>query len=364
MSQCKYYTIVTTLGLNKIQSKSRNNEVVRLTHMGFSGDENGSYVEPDMSATSLPNQWAKIALERHPDEGFIGGGATITNKAEEHKGKFITLVGIYDDEDDLIFITSTISMEMARDSSVVSSYPIDIFTVLDNASSVVVVTDTSITHPTHEELNNALNELYKEVTKAATTTKSGIIELATQEEVDLGEDEYRAITPKTLNESVLAKRLRDVSDIVDTLGAAVQMWLGDVVPNTHTELDGKSFDKAQFPIMATLFPSGVLLDTRGMVLKHINGEREVLSYEADQNKAHDHAFSGSGSAHYNDTVANRYLYRFGDCNNKHKYSVYGHSGNVNSTNSLSMTISGTTASNGGDQATVRNIGVKFIIRKA
>lgn len=154
MSDVKHFTIVTTRGFEKIQSKYQNNETVNLTHMGFGGTN--EYTAPNVSAIAVPNQWAKIPLERHPDTGFIGGGATITNQ-DEYKGQWIANVGIYDEDDELIIISATPLIEMSLDSSVVASYPIDIFTVLDNTVNVIVVTDTSITHPTHDELNAAIN---------------------------------------------------------------------------------------------------------------------------------------------------------------------------------------------------------------
>lgn len=153
MSEVKHYTIVTARGLEKIQSKYQSNKAVNLTHMGFGGIN--QYTAPNESATTVPNEWAKIPLERHPDTGFIGGGATLTNK-DEYKGRWIGNVGIYDEDDELIIIAATPLVEMALDSSVVASYPIDIFTVLGNASNVTVVTDTSITYPTHDELNAAM----------------------------------------------------------------------------------------------------------------------------------------------------------------------------------------------------------------
>ncbi len=48
----------------------------------------------------------KNTLERHPENGFIGGGATIENIGE-YRGQWISNVGIYDEDDELILITST-----------------------------------------------------------------------------------------------------------------------------------------------------------------------------------------------------------------------------------------------------------------
>ncbi len=64
---------------------------------------------------------------------LLRGGATIENIGE-YRGQWISNVGIYDEDDELILITSTPLVEVSQDASVVASYPIDIHTVLDNAS--------------------------------------------------------------------------------------------------------------------------------------------------------------------------------------------------------------------------------------
>ena len=156
MNEVKHYTIVTTRGLEKIQAKYQASQTVNLTHMGFGGAN--EYIAPNAAATIVPNQWAKVPLERHPDDGFIGGGATVTNK-EEYKGHWLGSVGIYDEDDELILIAATPLVEISLDESVVASYPIDLYTVLDNASSVIVITDTSMTYPTYDEMNDAINKL-------------------------------------------------------------------------------------------------------------------------------------------------------------------------------------------------------------
>ncbi len=70
MSEIKHYTIVTTRGLEKIQAAYHINQTVNLTHMGFGGIE-VSMLPLTPAAIIVSNQWAKIPLERHPENGFI-----------------------------------------------------------------------------------------------------------------------------------------------------------------------------------------------------------------------------------------------------------------------------------------------------
>ena len=184
MNEIKHYTIVTTRGLEKIQAKYQTDQTVNLTHMGFGGT--GEYIAPNAAATVVPNQWAKVPLERHPDTGFIGGGATVSNK-KEYKGHWLGSVGIYDEDDELILIAATPLVEISLDESVVASYPIDLYTVLDNASSVVVVTDTSMTYATHDELNTAIESVEKKIPLAASA-----------EDVAEGLDGEVWVSPETL----------------------------------------------------------------------------------------------------------------------------------------------------------------------
>lgn len=83
---------------------------------------------------------------------------------------------------------------------------------------------------------------------------------------------------------------------------SIEMYVGEVVPPTHTELDGKSFDPLIYPKMGALFPSGKLPDTRGMMLKHAPDGRVVLSFEAEAVKAHSHTAEQSPHAHGRGTM--------------------------------------------------------------
>ncbi|HHP0469595.1 TPA: recombinase family protein [Vibrio harveyi] len=200
MANEKYYTIVTKRGKEKIQDYYRKNKTLPLTHMGFGGidGDDANYLRPSVEMTVVPGEWARIGIERKSDEGFIGGGATIENKVDEYKGKWICNVGIYDEDGELILISAYRPLLVDPEESIVSSYPINIQSVLANAEHVVVQTDTSITHPTHDEMNQALEELDNKLSKYATTDAAGLIELATPQEVSTGEDAKRAVTPATL----------------------------------------------------------------------------------------------------------------------------------------------------------------------
>ncbi|AUR98985.1 hypothetical protein NVP1259O_23 [Vibrio phage 1.259.O._10N.286.48.F4] len=97
-----------------------------------------------------------------------------------------------------------------------------------------------------------------------------------------GDAETFNVSLSTIYEYILDKK-------GDIKTGCIEMYTGEIVPNTHTELDGKTFDPLIFPMMGALFPSGVLPDTRGMVLKHAPDGRSVLSFEDENIKSHSHS---------------------------------------------------------------------------
>lgn len=54
-------------------------------------------------------------------------------------------------------------------------------------------------------------------------------------------------------------------------------------------MQGQSFDKSVYPLLAKAYPSGVILDMRGWTIKGTPASgRAVLSQEMDGNKSHTH----------------------------------------------------------------------------
>ncbi|EAP9794662.1 tail fiber protein [Salmonella enterica] len=72
------------------------------------------------------------------------------------------------------------------------------------------------------------------------------------------------------------------------VGAAIA-WPSDATPAGYALMQGQSFDKSAYPLLAIAYPSGVIPDMRGWTIKGkpISG-RAVLSQEMDGNKSHSH----------------------------------------------------------------------------
>ncbi|EDY4002124.1 tail fiber protein [Salmonella enterica] len=72
------------------------------------------------------------------------------------------------------------------------------------------------------------------------------------------------------------------------VGAAIA-WPSDATPAGYALMQGQTFDKSAYPLLAIAYPSGIIPDMRGWTIKGkpISG-RAVLSQEMDGNKSHSH----------------------------------------------------------------------------
>ncbi|EGA0693342.1 hypothetical protein H4741_000164 [Salmonella enterica] len=66
-------------------------------------------------------------------------------------------------------------------------------------------------------------------------------------------------------------------------------WPSDAIPAGYALMQGQTFDKSAYPLLAIAYPSGVIPDMRGWTIKGKPASgRAVLSQEMDGNKSHSH----------------------------------------------------------------------------
>ncbi|ECI3705570.1 phage tail protein [Salmonella enterica subsp. houtenae] len=66
-------------------------------------------------------------------------------------------------------------------------------------------------------------------------------------------------------------------------------WPSDTIPAGYALMQGQTFDKNAYPLLAIAYPSGVIPDMRGWTIKGKPASgRAVLSQEMDGNKSHSH----------------------------------------------------------------------------
>ncbi|ELK8489325.1 prophage tail fiber N-terminal domain-containing protein [Salmonella enterica] len=75
---------------------------------------------------------------------------------------------------------------------------------------------------------------------------------------------------------------------LNPVGSAIA-WPSDATPAGYALMQGQSFDKSAYPLLAIAYPSGVIPDMRGWTIKGKPASgRAVLSQELDGNKSHTH----------------------------------------------------------------------------
>ncbi|EJN8732038.1 prophage tail fiber N-terminal domain-containing protein [Salmonella enterica] len=72
-------------------------------------------------------------------------------------------------------------------------------------------------------------------------------------------------------------------------------WPSDVTPAGYAIMQGQTFDKSTLPLLAIVFPSGVIPDMRGWTIKGKPEGRTVLSQEQDGIKSHAHTASAAAT---------------------------------------------------------------------
>ena len=112
-----------------------------------------------------------------------------------------------------------------------------------------------------------------------------------RKEANLADVNDKAKARKSLELGELAVLSRS-----DVLPVGVPLpWSTNIPPAGWAIMQGQSFDKVAYPLLAIAYPSGVIPDMRRRTIKGKPDGREVLSYEDDGNKSHSHTASASST---------------------------------------------------------------------
>lgn len=133
----------------------------------------------------------------------------------------------------------------------------------------------------------------------ATEQVAGIAKVATCEQVETGTNDSAFLTVKKFLYAL------DVTQVIDKLvnnlwlklaarifpvGAAIP-WYTDTAPSGFAMMKGQAFNKATYPQLAAVFPTGVLPDMRGRAaVGKLDGET-VGAFERGEIKSHNHSGS-------------------------------------------------------------------------
>lgn len=116
----------------------------------------------------------------------------------------------------------------------------------------------------------------------ASLTESGITKLSNAINSD---DDFIAAT------SSAVKKAYNIANTAMELLLPVGIphpWPSDIIPMGYVAMVGQSFDKSRYPRLALAYPSGIIPDMRGWVIKGGPVNRTVLSTELDNIKGHTH----------------------------------------------------------------------------
>lgn len=123
-------------------------------------------------------------------------------------------------------------------------------------------------------------------------------------------------------------------------------WPSDTLQSGYAFMQGQTFDKATYPLLAIAYPSGVIPDMRGQTVKGKPAAgRAVLSQEQDGNKSHNHGATASSTDlgtkttsafDYGTKTSSTFDYGTKTTNttgnHDHTQPVFGHNGSSNQKN--------------------------------
>ncbi|ECY1099621.1 tail fiber protein [Salmonella enterica] len=138
--------------------------------------------------------------------------------------------------------------------------------------------------PTKKQLLDAIKTIVGNEVPAASTTQAGIVRLSSATDSD---SETEAATPKAIK--ALAEQCQNMITGAVVPAGIPFPWPTDTPPAGWAIMQGQSFDKSAYPLLATAYPDGVIPDMRGWMIKGKPASgRAVLSQEQDGNKSHSH----------------------------------------------------------------------------
>lgn len=230
----KYRALFTTLGASKLSSLVAEGDKLEITSMAV-GDGGGVSPVPNPAQTKLIGEVYRaplnsLSISKNSDNQI----AAELIIPESVGGWWVREMGLYDDDGDLIAVAncpetfkSTVEQGSGR------TQVIRMILVVSSTDAVVLKVDPSVVVASRQYVDDAI---------AASLVPAGVM----------------------------------------------LPWSTDIPPAGHAMMLGQVFDPVKYPQLAVAYPSGVIPDMRGQVIKGKPDGREVLSYELDGIKAHGH----------------------------------------------------------------------------
>lgn len=334
----KYFAILTNQGAARLANAAALGTKLNLTQMAV-GDANGTLPTPDPAQTKLINQKRIAPLNLLTVDPANTSQIIAEQIIPENEGGFwIREIGLYDDDGILIAVANcpeTYKPQLQEGSG--RTQTIRMILIVSSTSAITLKIDPSVV-------------------------------LATRQYVD-----DKVIEVKAYADSLLAAHLAaanphpqylQVADIAKYTPVGVPMpFPSETPPTGWLKCNGAAFDKAKYPGLAAVFPSGNLPDLRGEFIRGwddgrgVDSGRALNSWQDSDNKSHQHEDDfGSGGAPGGDlgtssAFAKKY-YGSGE------YYIRTANGWTGASNGLR------TAPTGGRESRPRNVSFNYIVRAA
>ncbi|TDT57192.1 tail collar domain [Enterobacter sp. AG5470] len=267
----KYFAILTNLGAAKLANATALGRQLKLTQMAV-GDANGALPTPDAAQTALINQKRIAPLNTLTlDPGNASQIIAEQVIPETEGGFWIREIGLYDDEGSLVAVANcpeTYKPQMQEGSG--RTQIVRMLLAVSSPSSVTLTIDPAVV-------------------------------LATRNYVD-----DKVIEVKAYADSLLANHLAaanphpqyvKVADIAyyTPIGVPVP-YPAAMPPDGWLLCNGAAFDKATWPGLAAVYPSGVLPDLRGEFIRGwdngrgVDAGRVLGQWQGDALQQHTHDY--------------------------------------------------------------------------
>ncbi|SLM61283.1 MULTISPECIES: phage tail-collar fiber domain-containing protein [Dickeya] len=307
----KYMTVLTQVGAAKLANATALGKMLNITHMAV-GDGGGNPTMPDPAQKALINEKRRALLNALRADPANPNQIIAEQVIPENEGGFwLREIGLFDADGDLIAIANcpeTYKPQLQEGSGRVQT--VRMILVVSNTSAVTLKIDPAVVlatrksvddkalevkayteelmakhqaasnpHPQYAPLANpALTGVPTAPTAAAGTNNS---QLATTAFVTAAANTVSASVSATTAAN-LAKKL----DIADIAGIPLP-WPQASAPAGWLKCNGQAFDKALYPKLAQVYPSGTLPDLRGEFIRGwddgrgVDAGRTLLSGQSD-----------------------------------------------------------------------------------
>lgn len=335
----KFKSVVTALGQARIASAIESGKDINITQLAV-GDGNGSATTPSASQTALVHETYRLPLNSiktdNKNANWIIAEAIIPASVG---GFWMREMGLFSSEGELIAVSNMAdSYKPTLEEGSGRTQTLRMVITVTDTDAVTLTIDDTLVIATEEYVNNLLAE--HEASRRhpdGTLTDKGFVQLSSA--VDSA-SEVLAATPKAVKTSYdLAKSANDnangrlpsggtavaatklatarkiagvafdgtadidisVSNIKNVVGSEYPVgapipWPSDIIPDGFALMAGQAFDKLKYPKLALAYPSGIVPDMRGWVVKgKPSSGRAILSFEQDGIKAHNHSVSISAT---------------------------------------------------------------------